>query len=60
MANNQLEFCSFCNKDHDDSDPFLVNDAKNASICQSCAKLFTRFIMKTTKMSPETPTESID
>ncbi len=52
MANNQLEFCSFCNKEHDDSDPFLVNDAKNASICQSCAKLFTRFIMKTTKMSP--------
>jgi hypothetical protein len=60
MASNQLEFCSFCNKEHDDSDPFLVNDAKTASICQSCAKLFTRFIQKAKKTSTENLSQSID
>jgi hypothetical protein len=60
MANNQLELCSFCNKEDDGSDLFLTNDAKSACICQSCAKLFTRFIMKTTKMLPENLTQSND
>jgi len=60
MANNKLELCSFCNKEDDGSDLFLTNDAKSACICQSCAKLFTRFIMKTTKMLPENLTQSND